>query len=342
MINVLKSNRELWELYTKKEEYDPPILDKFQRYRYYSSKHRNILQPKVSELLIKNGFNLNYPDNKKFGVCLTHDIDEVYFSIFRIGFFWSRGRIKSSQSVKMMLNKISKRSNPMWNFSQILELERKYGAKSSFYILALEKGNQDFSYRVEVFRNELKNIIDKGWEVGLHGGHEAYNNFSEIKKEKEKLEQVIGKEVVGYRNHYLKIKIPDTWELLKKAGFKYDTTLGYVDSVGFRNGMCHPFRPFNLNTNRFIDIMEIPLNIMDCSLDEYMGLDFEGAWKITTQLIDTVEENRGVVTLVWHNTYMINEWLDFYEKILKYCYEKNAWMSSGENIYNHIKTTQYM
>jgi hypothetical protein len=38
------------------------------------------------------------------------------------------------------------------------------------------------------------------------------------------LESVLEKEVVGFRNHFLRFRIPDTWELLSKAGFKYDTT----------------------------------------------------------------------------------------------------------------------
>ena len=110
-------------------------------------------------------------------------------------------------------------------------------------------------------------IIDRGWEVGLHGGHTAYLNAQEMKIKKERLEKVTHQPVLGYRNHYLRFKVPDTWEYLSKAGFQYDTTLGYADCAGFRNGMCHPFRPFNLNTNHEIDILEIPLTVMDGSLE---------------------------------------------------------------------------
>jgi len=85
-----------------------------------------------------------------------------------------------------------------------------------------------------------------------------------------KLEKVLGKKIVGYRNHYLKFKVPETWGLPKEAGFKYDTTLGYADCVGFRNGMCHPFKPFDLNINSYINILEIPLIIMDRTLFDYM------------------------------------------------------------------------
>ena len=146
------------------------------------------------------------------------------------------------------------------------------------------------------------------------------------------MEKVLGKKVVGYKNHFLKFKVPDTWSLLEKAGFKYDSTSGYADCVGFRNGMCHPFKPFNLNTGKEIDILEIPLTIMDCTLFDYMRLDFGKAWDITKMLIDIVEKHKGIITILWHNTYMVDDKLKFYEKILKYCYEKEAWMTSGEEI----------
>ena len=181
--------------------------------------------------------------------------------------------------------------------------------------------------------HEIGNIADKGWEVGLHGGHNAYNNLDEIEDKKKRLEKDLGKKVIGYRNHYLKFKVPDTWELLSKAGFKYDTTFGYADCVGFRNGMCHPFKPFNLDTNMEIDIFEIPLTIMDCTLFDYMKLDFDKAWDVTKMLIDIVEKHKGIITILWHNTYMVDDKLKFYEKILNYCDEKGAWMASGEEIW---------
>jgi peptidoglycan/xylan/chitin deacetylase (PgdA/CDA1 family) len=215
----------------------------------------------------------------------------------------------------------------------MIVLEDKYSAKSSFYLLVVNRGNIDFNYSIEDLDIELKQILDMGCEVGLHGDREAYCNLEEIIAKKKKLEKILGKKIIGYRNHCLKFNVPDTWELLRKAGFKYDTTFGYADCVGFRNGMCHPYKPFNLNSNNDVDIIEIPLIVMDNTLFDYMNLDLNGAWKIIKILIDTVEKLNGVITILWHNTYMNGEKLRLYEKILKYCYEKNAWLTSGEEIW---------
>jgi peptidoglycan/xylan/chitin deacetylase (PgdA/CDA1 family) len=236
---------------------------------------------------------------------------------------------------QLLWRKKGKEFSPYRNFKDIIKLEEKYNAKSSFYFIATDNDIKRFRYDIEDLENDLFFIIDKGWEVGLHCGYFSYDNLNLINKEKKRLEKLIGKEVIGCRNHYLRFKVPDTWELLAKAGFKYDSTFGYSDVVGFRNGMCHPFKPINLKTHREIDILEIPLNVMDSTILKYMGST--DAWKTAKKLIDTTEKYNGVITLLWHNDVLNcsfrEKWRKLYEKILLYCYEKNAWMTSGEEVY---------
>jgi hypothetical protein len=44
-MTMLKQNKELWDLFTRREEYNPPILDQYGRFPYYLSKHRNVFEP---------------------------------------------------------------------------------------------------------------------------------------------------------------------------------------------------------------------------------------------------------------------------------------------------------
>jgi peptidoglycan/xylan/chitin deacetylase (PgdA/CDA1 family) len=339
VLNKIGKDKERWDLFTKKEEYDPIFLDKYGRFPYYLSNHRNIFEPEISNFLIQNGLNPEYPEGKKFAVCLTHDIDFVCTGMLNTATKTLKA-LKNGHFVEASMlpfSRINKKWSPLWNFGLIMELEEKYGAKSTFYFLTLDSGNEDFTFSIEELDGELGHILDDGWEVGLHGGHEAYNNPTEIKRKKQKLEKVLKKEVIGYRNHYLRFKTPETWELLAEAGFSYDSTFGYHDCAGFRNGMCHPFSPYNLNKGKEIDILEIPLNIMDTTLFSQMHLDFEQAWNLTEKLILTVERQRGVLTILWHNTYMQGDYLEFYIKILQYCAQKGAWMASAAQIFNWWK-----
>ncbi|WP_332881936.1 polysaccharide deacetylase family protein [Methanosarcina horonobensis] len=91
-----------------------------------------------------------------------------------------------AEASMLPFSRINKTWNPLWNFRRIMDLEEKYGAKSTFYFLTLDPGNEDFTFSIEELEGELGYILEEGWEVGLHGGHEAYNNLIEIKKEKTK------------------------------------------------------------------------------------------------------------------------------------------------------------
>jgi hypothetical protein len=117
--------------------------------------------------------------------------------------------------------------------------------------------------------------------------------------------------------------------------------------IGFRNGMCHPFQPFNLKTNKKVNILEIPLNIQDMTFLMYLKSDAKNSWNLIKNLIDKTEQMGGVLTILWHNwTFCLpaslggifnKEWTKLYEKILKYCYGKNAWLTNCKEIYNYLK-----
>ncbi len=338
---LIKQNKELWDLFTGKEEYDPILLDQYERFPYYISNNRNIFEPVVSKSLIDRGLKIEYPENKNFAVCLTHDIDIIQIPNANpvIDVMRNIYHFRFKDALTRSFYKINSKMNPLWNFKDIMALEEIYGAKSSFYFMSLVKGDLDFNYEPEYLSQEMGDIIDQGWEVGLHGGHKAYNNLEMLILEKNRLEKSLGKKIIGYRNHFLKFRVPDTWELLKNAGFKYDVTFGHSYCIGFRNGMCHPFKPFSLKTNSEIDILEIPLAIMDMTLyDTYMRLNAKTAWMLIKNLIDTTEKYNGVLTVLWHNTYMMDDKLAMYKKILEYCLEKNAWMTSGEEICKYWET----
>ena len=262
----LEADEKLWNLFVKKNEY---FIERPDRYSECDSQNKNfnVLQPEISKFLIKNGLKVQYPQKKKFAVCLTHDVDEIYppFSHMLLSSLYCIKNLNFSELKNQLLwrNK-GKENSPYLNFKEIIRLEEKYDSKSSFYFLTSD------------------------------------HDLKKMKKEKNRLEKVLGKEVIGYRNHYLRFKVPDTWELQRKAGFKYDTTFGYNDMIGFRNGMCHPFKPFNLNTNQEINILEIPLIVMDGTLFS-LSKSFKEAFETIKRLIDIIEQYNGVITLLWHS-----------------------------------------
>ncbi len=341
---TLQSHANLWKLYTGEEEYKSSFKDKYHRFLFSLSQNRNVFNPAVSQFLVEKGLKPFYPKNKKFAVCLTHDIDILYFTRRRLLYESSLAfrQKKPLRAARIVLNRMQKKFNPLWNFKKIISLEKKYEASSTFFFLALEKKEEDFNFDIRNLKDEFRDIIQAGHEVGLHAGHEASTDIRKMKQQKSRIEEIINMPVSGCRNHFLRFQIPGTWELLSQAGFKYDSTFGYADCVGFRNGMCHPFKPYHLITGNFIDILEIPLIIMDDTFLSYMHFDYKAALKMSKDLIDKVAELKGTITILWHNSNMLDKQLQLYEELLSYCQEREAWMTSGENIRDWWEKHQFL
>jgi peptidoglycan/xylan/chitin deacetylase (PgdA/CDA1 family) len=328
---LLQQDPEIWDLFTRKEEYTYSPRDQYDRFPFSSRKNPAIFDPKASWYLVSHGYSVDFPNAAPFAVCLTHDIDHVYQPVHK-KVLSALGSLKHGNLTEALtrITHLSSKKLPFCNFSAIMDLEEKFGAKSTFFFKADSPGEPDYTYTCADLESEIWEIVDRGWEIGLHGGCTTYNNVREMRVKKERLEKITHCPVVGYRNHFLRFRAPDTWELLNQAGFLYDTTLGYAESAGFRNGMCHAFKPFNLITNNEIEILEIPLIVMDTTFNPpYNNLDDRATWEIIKMLIDRVASCHGVITVLWHNSYMH---VEMYKKILTYCHDKRAWMTGGKEI----------
>jgi peptidoglycan/xylan/chitin deacetylase (PgdA/CDA1 family) len=211
----------------------------------------------------------------------------------------------------------------MAHFDMITRLEDEYGAVSTWFVLTDPK--EAYRYNPADLRPHLADLIASGHEIGLHGGMNTDRSCEDIIAQRTALEDVISHDVAGYRSHYLTFRTPTTWSNLAECGFAYDTTFGYADCAGFRNGMCHPFRPVDLWRGHEIDIVEVPLVIMDRTLTSYMNLTEETSRLCIRQLLTTVRDLHGGIAVNWHN-HVIQEDPTMFGYILDTCAELGAWM----------------
>jgi len=86
------------------------------------------------------------------------------------------------------------------------------------------------------------------------------------------------------------------------AGFAYDSSLGFPDGIGFRAGIARPFRPWDFEHERPLDLVEVPLAVMDVTLAErrYLGLSPRTAWSRVTSLLDRAAEHGAAFAILWH------------------------------------------
>jgi peptidoglycan/xylan/chitin deacetylase (PgdA/CDA1 family) len=144
-------------------------------------------------------------------------------------------------------------------------------------------------------------LLAGGAEIGLHGSYLAAEDASLLAEEKQRLEELAGP-VVGQRFHYLRVDPAVNLAGLAGLGFRYDSSLGFADRPGFRGGIAHPFRPWDFATEQPLDLVELPLAVMDVTLAEerYLGLPAAVAERQLLDLVDWAAVRGGGFSVLWH------------------------------------------
>ena len=105
------------------------------------------------------------------------------------------------------------------NIPEYIELEEKFGIRSTFFFRTLyENGN------VNDFEDDIQTLQNGNWEIGLHTDPQSVNNIEKIKQEKEKLESLTKRSIIGNRVHFLNYN-SELPKKLKELGFLYDSSL---------------------------------------------------------------------------------------------------------------------
>lgn len=347
------------------QEYICRVRDKFGRFPVAQSLQEKLgltLEPIVNlylrvlkDLLIKATVRAGFipefmplwPDNKKFAVALTHDVDDVqkwHSNAFKreikcLAKELFRGQPKEfRRRIKVLAGYLAKRQDPYWVYDFIVGEERRRHFNSTFFFLGgqthlqYEKG---FALDKEKVQDLIRSLTDAGAEVGLHGSFSTWHNPVAMTDEFKMLTRLAGK-VTGIRQHYLRLDIKKTFDIMESVGFTNDATLGFADGIGFRAAFAYPFFPYNVSDDRPYRILEIPLAVMDASLRTYQSLDAAESKKAVQEVFTKVANCRGAGSLLWHNAYF--DELDFpgfgqvYLETLDWLEHEDAWGTSCRGI----------
>jgi peptidoglycan/xylan/chitin deacetylase (PgdA/CDA1 family) len=252
----------------------------------------------------------------RFAVALTHDVD-VPWRWTRIGVLGAAARLKShalagrvgpavheaSGLARVPVHKL-RGTDPNWRFAEIVAEEREHDARSTFFLLAGHGHRADGAAPETYDRLRprlVETLLESGAEVGLHGSYLAADELDRLARERVLLAQLDGP-LLGHRYHYLRVDPHRNLAPLAGLGFRYDTSLGFPDALGFRAGIAHPFRPWDFAADRPADLVEVPLAVMDATLAEerYAGLSAAEAKPRVLELLDWAAEHGGGFSILWH------------------------------------------
>jgi peptidoglycan/xylan/chitin deacetylase (PgdA/CDA1 family) len=324
------------------QEYNPTekALDKYGRFRFTESfqyRFQNITENIVQNCIdafCKEHEVLKHLANqhKSSKILLTHDID----SLFGAWKHESRWAFKQGR-LGLMLKIISEvflQNHSWFTIDKMLKIHTDYDVKSTFFWITQQGRdsvgikNADYDIQSNIIQNTLKKVQNQGFEVGLHK--------SSLKTTfEEEVSRLPKGHTSANRFHFLKFNIPQSWRDLEKGQIDLDTSLGFAEAYGFRNGYGLPFQPFDWSEQRTLKTLITPLNIMDATLLNYLKIPNH---QIQNHIFDFLEKNNkdAIITLLWHNgefsEYSFKAYLEVYKNVLQYLNENKIEVTSVKHI----------
>ncbi len=300
------------------------------------------------------------PAGYGFAVCLTHDIDFVgirnhKFNHTMWGFLY-RSTVGAARNLfrrRISLTRLfaiwrAAASLPFvylgwakdfWDpFEWYLRVEKNLPA--TYYLIPFKRRSGErvpgrhvsrraTAYDIGDLQGWTTTLIDQGCELGVHG-IDAWHSVEKGRDELSRVAAVTSESGIGIRMHWL-LRDENTFRILDEAGYAYDSSVGYNETIGYRSGTTQAFRPSGAQA-----LLELPLHIQDGALFYPGRLDLSEpeAWNRCKTLIDNARVFGGVLTVVWHDRSHGPErfWGDFYVRLVRALRSLDGWFGTASQV----------
>jgi hypothetical protein len=184
----------------------------------------------------------------------------------------------------------------------MFELQEQYGLCANYFIHAGTWGKYDKSIapETEPYASLLRKINSLA-EIGIHPSWQSTEKPDLIKQEMMRIESVIGEPITQARQHFIKLKFPDTYRNYIAAGIIDDYSMGFASDIGFRAGLCSSFFFYDLVEERETKLRIHPFAIMDGTLKDYLNISAGEALPVIEKIMKQVAAVGGTFITIFHN-----------------------------------------
>ncbi|MDR0412750.1 MAG: polysaccharide deacetylase family protein [Dysgonamonadaceae bacterium] len=160
-------------------------------------------------------------------------------------------------------------------------------------------------------------------QIGLHPSYDTFLNSKQLKKEKAGLERILQREVTCSRQHFLRLRHPDTFRDLLSAGIREDFSLAFSHAPGFRSGTAVPHPFYDMQTESPTALLLRPTVLMDTTLIRHLHLSPDAALQRVKSLADACKQSGGDFLSLWHNSNLAaapaeNPWTGVHRQAVRY------------------------
>ncbi len=325
-------------LLSRAEEYgihDVDIHERFKSSHSWCAKVNCLNKPIVDSWISNFLLNINSMfkrqfklESKRFIWSIGIDIDHAWKYINKpslnngLGFIRDLLTMRFTKALERGQVLLGIKKDPFDTYSLFKQLNL---APDQIIFFILSGGNSAYDKNVPLSNDKMKQLIldlKKFYQIGLHPSYNTYRNKKMLHQEKSNLEKIVLTPITKSRQHYLRLKFPDTYHYLTESGILEDYTMGYPDVTGFRAGTCFPFYWYDLVNERTTTLRVFPFCAMDRTLLTYNKKTPDQAFLTLQELSKTVKEYGGHFHMVWHNSSFDEhaewkEWTTLFFKIVR-------------------------
>lgn len=304
-------------LVSRYEEYLPYTPDEHDRFPPESSilvQHHWIKIPLVNlwTLQLKDLLLARYPNlvfkPRAFEYHSTIDIDMAWKyrnkgAVRSTGAFFrdlSQGLFERMRERYVM--RFKGKEDPYYNFDEQDHWHQTFDTHVTYFILLGEYG--PFDKNIDPKNPDFVQLIQRlnqKYPVGIHPSYASHHRFDKVQNEIKQLRKLCSSDIRTSRQHFLRMKLPETYQILRSLGIKEDHTLGYTSYSGFRAGIAADFYWFDLQKNETTDLRLVPFCHMDITPMHYKRQSISEACDDLTHFMKTIKNCGGLFSSLWHN-----------------------------------------
>ena len=326
-------------LLSRYEEYLPHEQDEYERYAHTNSlawkegflqipliniwlqDFKKVIHEKFPELIFRRSY---------FKFIPTYDIDIAYSYLHK---GWQRntgGLLKSMvngewSTVSERMQVLMKKKQDPFDSYEWLDSLHLYCRMRAYYFFLVASEQKKYDKNISPGKEALQNLIryhSKGYTVGIHPSWQSGDDKQLLKKEIGYLEELIDKKVAYSRQHYIRLRLPETYRALIGAGIEKDFSMGYGSINGFRASVASSFFWYDLEKEMQTQLVLFPFCFMDANSFYEQKFTPQQTMQELMNYYHVIKKVNGLMVTIWHNNFLgvdpqFAGWKNVYEVFLK-------------------------
>lgn len=249
------------------------------------------------------------PRRTRYEVLFTHDVDILRgyhkpFEPLRNAAGDALKRLAPVAAVRR-LHHAYFRNEPWTSIRRLMDLAERSGIKSRFYLMGTTDDEMGSPYVLrypELLRQVTNEIQARGHVLGYHPGYYTYDDAAEWIRQRDGVEAVVGTQLREGRHHVLRYDCAVTPRIWSDAGMRFDCTLSYPETVGFRSGTCRFHHAYDLVARRTLPLKHLSTAVMEFGLfgGKYRDLSVEQGIDDSVWALEICRKFGGSFTILFH------------------------------------------